>query len=355
MGSITQTISQERDVRLQWIRSIGAILVVCLHSASELMYRQAYGSLEWWFDNIVNGLSRCAVPLFVMASGAIFLGRQEDFQCFYQKRLKRIAIPLVFWTIVYILFAVLINNVSITNLAYFKNLAKALYNGKPYYHLWYLYMLIGLYLAVPFLQRLWGAINDKQKLLFVLFCFLLSAVSPFESAFLPVDSGNPAFLLYRFLPYVGYFVCGRFIIEQADKKKESGNIIIVISLIVLAAITIIGSYITGSNKEPGKYFFHYLSFNVILFTVLLFNLMIRLIRSDRKPPRVIGLIDKTGLAIYLVHPMLLVYAGYVYDYLKPQGGLFCLFIVLKILSVLAVSMIIGWVMMKLPILKKTVS
>jgi surface polysaccharide O-acyltransferase-like enzyme len=320
---------ENRDARLQWIRSVGAILVVCLHSASELMYSIGYGSSEWWLVNAVNGLSRCAVPLFVMASGAVFLDRCDDFAGFYRKRVKRIAI-------------------------YLKNLLESLYNGKPYYHLWYLYMLIGLYLVIPFIQRLWAALTDRQKLLFTVVCFALAAIAPFEGAFLPVESGSPFFLLYRFLPYVGYFVCGHYLKTLAERKRVMPAAYAMLFMAALAAVTVIGSYFAGSKQEPGRYFFHYLSVNVILFTLLLYYLMMKGLPACGRPPAFIRLVDRTSLAIYLIHPAVLILIGYLYKLWMPQGWLFALFILAKIAAALAASMALGWVMLKLPVLRRTV-
>lgn len=346
-----------RDARLQWVRSIGAILVVCLHSASEHMYSLAYGSAEWWFVNIINGLSRCSVPLFVMASGAVFLDRDIlDFKEFYSKRLRRIAVPIIVWTVVYIVVGILENHVSLTNIKYFKNLLESLYNGKPYYHLWYLYMLIGLYLVVPFISRLWASLNEKQRLLFMVVCFALAAIAPFESAFLPVESGSPFFLLYRFLPYVGYFVCGHYMKTIVDKQHNRLSIQRVILLMAaLALVTVVGSYFTGSNKVPGLYFFHYLSVNVILFTVLLYFIFMKWVQANKNPPRFIQLVDKTSLAIYLIHPIILILIGYLYQAWMPKGVLFSLYILGKIAITLSASLLIGWVMLKVPGLRKTVS
>lgn len=347
-----------RDTRLQWIRSIGAILVVCLHSASEHMYSIGYGSAEWWFVNAINGLSRCAVPLFVMASGAVFLDKakcDEDFAGFYSKRIKRIAVPLVFWTVIYIIFGILVNKVSLTNVKYFKNLLESLYNGKPYYHLWYLYMLIGLYLVIPFIQRLWAALTESQRLLFTAISFVMAAIAPFEGAFLPVDSGSPFFLLFRFLPYVGYFVCGhavKTLVEQKNSKIPT--VPILLAMATLAVVTIIGSFFAGSNKEPGKYFFHYLSVNVICFTILLFTVLMRKITAGSRPPAFIRVMDKVSLAVYLIHPMVLIFIGKLYRLWMPQGLMFDMFIIGKIITALAASILLGMLMMKIPFLRKTV-
>lgn len=355
MSGSNITSVEPKDSRLQWIRSIAAIMVVLLHSASELMYSVSYGSSDWWFVNVINSCVRCAVPLFVMASGAVLLSRTDDFVYFYRKRAMRIAVPLVFWTIIYIAVSYFINHVSIANLAYLKTRIIATYNGKPYYHLWYLYMLIGLYLVTPFLQRLWAALSDGQKLFFTIMCFALSAIGPIEEAFLPVNSGSPAFFLFRFMPYVGYFVCGHYIksLVNGEGTRKAKTPAIVALLAALAIITMAGSFYFGSKKTPGKYFFDYFSVNVIFFSILLFYLLMKAI-SMRQPPKLIKLLDKTSFGIYLIHPLMLIVIGKVYDMLQPHGLVFDAFIIGKATVAVAASCFLGWIMLKIPLLRKTV-
>ena len=84
------------------IRALAIIMVICIHSLGMLAdaYKtelNEFGTAHWcgalW--HIINN----AVPLFIMLSGALLLGKQESISSFFKKRLTRVLIPFVVWTI----------------------------------------------------------------------------------------------------------------------------------------------------------------------------------------------------------------------------------------------------------------
>ena len=81
----------------------------------------------------------------------------EPLGTFFRKRWKRIGLPLFFWGAAYVLYDVFINHVSVT-----WDFAFRIVVTGPYYQFWYIYMLIGLYLATPILRVLIAHISRKM-------------------------------------------------------------------------------------------------------------------------------------------------------------------------------------------------
>lgn len=120
---------------LQWLRCFAAAAVVMMHLCSKAWYAAIPGSGDWQMLNLSESLVRWPVPVFVMISGALFLGRERPMG----KYIGRVLIALVFWSGLYTLVS------GKTEMA----AATEFFCG--HYHLWYLYFLCGLYLITPFL------------------------------------------------------------------------------------------------------------------------------------------------------------------------------------------------------------
>lgn len=159
-------MSKYREANYDLLRIISTIAVIMLHvSGSLLKYNDAVPQNCTFSLMLVNHVVRFAVPCFFMLSGAFILANEHnaDHEYFYKKAFKNIGITSVifcllytFYNIVKIILSVFILNRHDTY--YFFNklfvIIKNLLVGQPASHLWYLFALIGIYLAAPFVIRL---------------------------------------------------------------------------------------------------------------------------------------------------------------------------------------------------------
>lgn len=157
-----------REPNFDFLRIISTIAVVMHHVSAKYLQFDSAGMLisESPFQiMLLNHLVRFAVPCFFMLSGAFILGdeRNADIKYFYKKSFKNIGITSVFFCLLYILYSIIrllagvfilkihdIDHIIPRLLEILKNFMK----GQPYYHLWYLVTLTGLYIATPFIIRL---------------------------------------------------------------------------------------------------------------------------------------------------------------------------------------------------------
>ena len=142
-----------RDNRIDILKCIAIVAVIAIHcSAPVFNLGDQVSAATWTTANIINAFSRFAVPLFVMASGAVILGRPEtDVLEFYASRCKRLIPALVFWTFVYIGFVALTSK-GFWAVGPLRWLAGAALAGEVYVHLWYIPMFIWLMLFSPYLN-----------------------------------------------------------------------------------------------------------------------------------------------------------------------------------------------------------
>ena len=99
-----------------------------------------------------------SVPLFFMISGWLLLPRSESLRVFFTKRMTKVLIPFVAWSFIYLFwFCGNHANQCSTNFV-----AQLLLVKGTYYHLWFLYSLISIYLIVPVLRLMFRPETGKK-------------------------------------------------------------------------------------------------------------------------------------------------------------------------------------------------
>jgi len=97
---------------------------------------------------VMGSLCNFAVPLFLMVTGSLLLGRAEPWAGFLGKRCSRLFPPFIFWNLAYLTFALFFAS----NLKCSERLAQFAMTLAAASHLWYLPMLLWITLFVPFVN-----------------------------------------------------------------------------------------------------------------------------------------------------------------------------------------------------------
>ena len=216
-----------REIWMDFLRVTACFLVMTVH-ATEPFYLGGDGTLvlsasDAFWVSVFEGLARCCVPLFVIASGYLQLPLHHSTTEFFRRRAVRIVVPMVFWTLVYALAW----GQPVANL-------KGLLLNFNYAagHLWFVYMLLGLYLIMPLLSP-WAEKVSRKELGIYLGIWALTLCIPFvreaaggmapmiyakdglpAPALFPLwgeASWNPFGLFYYVSGFVGYLLLGLYV------------------------------------------------------------------------------------------------------------------------------------------------
>lgn len=215
-----------REVWIDWLRVTAIFLVVIVHS-TEPFYLGGEGSLiltesDAFWVSFFDSLARACVPLFIVASSYLQFPSHHSTLSFFKRRFIRVIIPFVVWTIVY----AFVWGEPIEN---FQNLLLNFNYSAG--HLWFVYMLIGIYLLIPLLSPWAEKVSKKELLLYLAICFFTSII-PFIRLYFgglsPViygPTGIPAYakyplwgeaswnsygLFYYFSGFIGYMLLGLY-------------------------------------------------------------------------------------------------------------------------------------------------
>lgn len=285
----------QRNYSIDTLRTIATMLVVILHTSANYIINSTVETnilSTFWVSNIIDSFTRISVPLFVLISGMFVLGRRETFQQSYSRAINRILRPLIFWTIFYVLFNILFIKISGDTLN-IKEIFFSVINGSPFYHLWYLYMVIGLYLAIPIINKCIAGINKKTLWIIAFTLLTLGMINSIYNSYFH----NQVFFIFWFINYLGYFLLG-YLIKDYEKKF---SIKILSFTYIFSSISIaILSYFT--MKYFGNlYFYGYLTPFVIIGAISIFKLFQQLNIKEN----FLSKISFYTFGIYLIHPALL--------------------------------------------------
>ena len=294
--------------KLDAARWVAALAVVWLHcSAYPLTTTIEYGALGWQWANVYDAATRWCVPVFVMISGALLLNpeKREGYRRFYLRRAARILPAIVFWSVGFLLWRAWLyhqEDVSVAPLDWLR-LATG---GQPYYHLWYLYMLAGLYLFTPCLRLLYRHSSVRQRLFMTGLMFVLAVL---QGVYRELSDEGPGLFLIWFLPYVAYFMAGRLMFERQLRLPMP-----LLILLVSIALTAAGANVLTTRQALNVYFYDAFSLTVPWMSLAVFQLIL----EARRLPRLPVLVPLT-FGIYLVHPVFLDIAKLTGWY-APGGG-----------------------------------
>lgn len=161
-----------REIWIDWLRVIACFMVFVVHS-TEPFYLGGEGSLiltktDAIWSSFFDSFVRSCVPLFIIASSYLMFPLKYSASEFFKRRAVRILIPFILWTVVY----AFVWGEPATN---FKNLLLNFNYAAG--HLWFVYMLLGVYLLMPLLSP-WAEKVEKKELQIYLGIWLFTTLIP---------------------------------------------------------------------------------------------------------------------------------------------------------------------------------
>ncbi|HEV7777689.1 MAG TPA: acyltransferase family protein [Luteibacter sp.] len=292
------TRSGDRSLGMDVTRAAACAMVVLLHISAGNFY--SFGPF-WVPADIYDSLSRVAVPIFFMLSGALLLWRDEPILPFYRKRVLRVVLPLIFWTCVYVYMfgdrSVPIID-SVTH-----------YLTVPYGHLWYFYAALGLYLSAPYLGKILRASTDTEIRVFLaLWFFVACGLNQFRN--LHATSWDPTtiFGAQMFSGYLGYFVIGAYLARNRPVTSTAGRWYCILTFLASSTATAYLTYLYSMHiGKPSELFFVFQAPLVAVAAVAAFAFFTSITSLPRPLATPVKLISDCSLGIYCLHPMIILF------------------------------------------------
>ena len=341
---------RERLLYLDWLRVVATFMVVTIHVSAGIVGIDYNDSpTNWLAANFYESLSRSAVPLFVMISGALLLGDQREmsYTHFLSKRVSKIFIPLVSWSIIYYIYQVIDHWYPTFSI---KQLISLFLTNGISVHFWFMYMILGIYLTTPIVKIFIQHAKRRDIEYFLILWFYASFIVKYMN-----DAFGFSFNIELFYVtnYVGYFVLGYYLAHY-PLKKISGKLALfstLLGMVIIFFLTFSTTKNAGGTLQ--EYWYEYHSPGVLLSAIGMFLLFKQYFSKKNLGP-LSNAINRLSFGIYLVHMLVLLIFSH--RIIRPLQDHFhpILSIPITVLFVLAISGIMTYVISKIPFVKKLI-
>lgn len=296
---------REEIVWIDNARAISCVLVIITHILAPWVYQlDHFGEVNRFFIITFFTISKLCTPTFLMISGALLIQKDYSDLTQHKKRVKRLFSSFMLWSLIYLIFYTILNiargeNYTIKSYSIF--LKDSVLHGTAY-HLWFMYLIIGIYLFMPFLSILCKKISRNQLIIF----FIIWGITLTTNLFIEFNSLGD--IISSTIGYLGYLFVGNLI----NKNKFNEKIRIRYSSIIFTVGVISTLYFAytqfSETHTVSTRTFHRLNIN-IAFVAIGFFMMIK---SFMYKNAIIRSISKHSLGIYYIHLFLIMFMNKVW-------------------------------------------
>lgn len=335
---IQNSISDNRIVWLDVIRCVAMIMVIGVHCIDPFYISPTMRAIPEYthWAAIYGSLLRPSVPLFVMMTGLLLLPvKKQPLGKFYKKRIYRVLFPFLIWSVLYSMFPWVTGVLGLPKeiigdffcytqgqesqslIDSLKDVAMIPFNfSHKENHMWYIYLLIGLYLYMPFFSAWIENADRKTKRAFLLI-WIISLFIPYLKEYVAnclfersgyvfgTDTWNEFGLFYYFAGFNGYLLLGHYVKKGNDWSLMKTFILCILMFAVGYYITYTGFSTTASNPNATEtemeLFFTFCSPNVLLMTLATFLLLQKVVITNSTVIKVLANMTQGGFGIYMVH------------------------------------------------------
>ena len=335
---IQNSISDKRIVWLDVLRCVAMIMVIGVHCIDPFYISPTMRAIPEYthWAAIYGSLLRPSVPLFVMMTGLLLLPvKKQPLGKFYKKRIYRVLFPFLIWSVLYSMFPWVTGVLGLPKeiigdffcytqgqesqslIDSLKDVAMIPFNfSHKENHMWYIYLLIGLYLYMPFFSAWIENADRKTKRAFLLI-WIISLFIPYLKEYVAnclfersgyvfgTDTWNEFGLFYYFAGFNGYLLLGHYVKKGNDWSLMKTFILCILMFAVGYYITYTGFSTTASNPNATEtemeLFFTFCSPNVLLMTLATFLLLQKVVITNSTVIKVLANMTQCGFGIYMVH------------------------------------------------------
>lgn len=250
------------------MRVLACLAVIVLHTfnysllgAGKFGYAlSAAGSFWGHFFEYVN---LWAVPLFLMVTGALLLDPAHEVTTgkIFRKYIGRVGSALLLFGLVFILLDMAMGDLPVSAAGFGRGLVDLL-TGHSWSHMWYLYLLIGLYLLLPFFRKIAaGCSTGEMRYLLVLLLVFQSLLPILGIWGIETDYRFSVATIYPFYLFLGYAVKS----GQVRAPKWCAGVTLAVSVAALVCVTLWG---------PDSVVDYFASYNSILVVTMAWSVFV---------------------------------------------------------------------------------
>ena len=308
----------------------------------------------WTTSLIIESFFYWAVPVFLMLSGATLLKYREryDTKAFFKKRILKVAIPFTVWSILILIWKI---NTKQINLEYYKSIIaiiNTILNNRQEETYYFMIDILGIYLTMPLLSLLAKEENRKTLWFTVLLYFVFNATFSNILPIVGIEYNNK--LTVQIGGYIVYVLLGYLLSTEDLSKKQK------VALYIFAFIGLLYRFLTTFllSKHSGqviKITWGYTSWHCILLTCSVFIFVKGFVnnnsfKENKRFIKILNTVSSCSFGIYLVHKMIMYYQIVCFNINTSSWQ----WRTIGVLTTYCISLLIIYVLKKIPVIKKII-
>lgn len=283
--------NKKRDANFELLRIISMIMIVCLHfnGKGQVLDNTVFLSKTWYISNVTEFASIIAVNLYVLITGYYMIKSKIKI-----RKILQLEMEMIFYSVgIYIILLIL--NKTQFNI---KEMIKCFFPimNNEY---WFMTIYMGLYLIVPFLNKLANNLSSKEyKYFIIILTILLSGVKTINPNINAFSSLNG----YTLIWFVYLYLLGGYIRNYYTRKHN--KIALAIIYIFLIMIEMVVKIIFIKKEDLSIYIGHMLGYdNLVTLTksVVVFLFFKNINIKSKILNKTILFISPLTLGVYLIH------------------------------------------------------
>lgn len=324
---------------------LACIGVVILHT-----FETGYTSdANFVFEVLIRAIAYCAVPVFFMITGATLIDYREryDTKTFFKKRLLKVIIPLIIWSIIYFIINFFKGKFSINDLS-FKFVFEYFFLVKTNPIFWFFVVIIGIYLAIPVISLIPQETRRKAFLYIIIITFVFNQFLPDLLYHLNLNYNYDLKFPLTYSGWISFIFIGYYI-DKYEIVKKHRVIIYVLGIIGFLTMVVPTIFISYHKNESCSWFDEYYDAPCVLYSASVFLFFKSKINNNQIVTKIMpffNFVAPTTLGIYVLHIAIRDFLRYFYTY-----SYFGMNLVLT-LSILTICFIVVKIVQKIPGLRR---
>lgn len=320
----------EHTAWIDFARLVAMLLMLACHCCDPFNCTPVASDEYKFWGAVYGSFFRPCVPVFVMITGLLLLPVKEQMGGFYKKRIGRVLPAFLIWSAIFCLFpwAIGVLGYGADTVAVFfpystwgnvvpaqdlasslKNVAQIPLNFSSFsVHMWYAYLLIGLYLFLPIFSAWFAQASENAKRVF-LGIWGISLFVPYLREFVSANlfgtcAWNEFGLFYCFSGFAGYLLLGSLVGKMKEISWTKTLAFAVPAFAVGYWVSFRGfrtMYVDGATDAQIELFWTYCSPNVVLMTLALFLVCKKVKITSVPAKRLLLNFSMCSFGIYMSH------------------------------------------------------
>lgn len=337
------------------ILRIFACFMVIINHTNSVIFKNFFPSLSGQASLILFFISKTAVPVFFMISGALLLGKRDSYKTAYGKRAFKILSDIIIFSV--IISIVMNESFKEINFDFFISLI----NKPAFVSYWYLYSYLALMLMLPFLQKLTASLSSKDFMVLLSLLFFFNQILSFCSYLKilpPVSDYFSRNLLSgdMFYFFLGYFIC-RILPDYTNTSIKKRRTLAISAFVFLTSIlfcfykTSLEFYNNGNFSMSLDNVFN---LPIVLCSSALFVFVFFLLKNvtfSERFAKLLTIVSNATFGIYLTHYIIIKETSPILEILKSNMDDFVATLIMDV-AVFAIGVICITVLRMIPVIKK---